>query len=210
VYIDRFDDYLNDLDIFMKRVRELEPGRPVFLFGHSMGGAIVTLYTITHRPDLAGLLLSAAALEVDAPKAKVAVIKAVAGIAPRAGVFQLDLKDFSRDPEVVKACGIDPLVYQKPAPARTAKELVGAVGVISARMEEVTVPLLAMHGTADKVTPPHGSQELTRRAASSDKTLKQYEGLYHDLVHEPEQDRVRKDIVEWVSAHIPVPATARP
>ena len=68
------NDYLGDLDVFLNRVRWREPHRPLFLFGHSMGGAIVTLYTIEESreaPPLAGLLLSGAALEAD-----------VSGVAP--------------------------------------------------------------------------------------------------------------------------------
>jgi alpha-beta hydrolase superfamily lysophospholipase len=75
-------------------------------------------------------------------------------------------------------------------------------------MAEITVPLLAMHGAADKVTPPAGSKALVEKARSTDKTLKLYPGLYHDLLHEPEKEQVTLDLVKWLSDHAPPAAAA--
>ena len=68
-------------------------------------------------------------------------------------------------------------------------------------MEEVTVPLLAMHGGADAITPPQGTRDLVERAHSADKTLKIYDGLYHDLLREPEKQQVMSDIAAWMDEH---------
>jgi alpha-beta hydrolase superfamily lysophospholipase len=207
VWVDPFDDYLGDLQIFLDHVHQREQGRPTFLFGHSMGGAIVTLYTVTRHPEIAGLVLSAAALQTDVGPGGPAF---VAALSPNAGIFNLDLKQFSRDPAVVSEGLADPLVYQGAAPARTAVGLIRAIGQIQDHMEEVTVPLLAMHGDADKVTPPAGSKQLVDRARSKDKTLKAYPGLYHDLLHEPERQQVTNDLVKWLSDHAPAPAAPAP
>jgi alpha-beta hydrolase superfamily lysophospholipase len=167
-----------------------------------MGGAITTLYAIDKKPALRGLLLSGAALKVDVSGFKVFATKVIAGLAPGSGVFQLDVDDFSRDPKVVAATKADPLVYQDAASAHTAKELVNAIDRIQDKMEAVTVPLLIMHGGADQVTPPQGSRDLQARAHTTDKTLQIYPGLYHDLLHEPEKDRVEADVVKWVTDRI--------
>jgi alpha-beta hydrolase superfamily lysophospholipase len=127
------------------------------------------------------------------------------GLAPHGGVFQLDLNDFSRDPDVVAAGFRDPLIYQGAAPARTARQLLRAIGDIDDRMEGVDMPVLILHGTLDRITPPEGSQELYRRARSVDKTLTLYDGLFHDLLHEPEKDRVTRDIAAWIAKHAPPP-----
>jgi alpha-beta hydrolase superfamily lysophospholipase len=203
VYITHFDDYLDDLGRFLDDVHRIEGDKPVFLFGHSMGGAIATLYTITRKPALAGLVLSAPALHADVSGVKKAGTRLVAGISPRAGVFQLDLEKFSRDPAVVKACEDDPLVFQPGAPARTAKELLDAIDEIESREEEVDAPLLVLHGSADEVTDPNGSKALALRAHSKDKRLVVYPGLVHDLLHEPERAKVLEDVVSWVDAHAP-------
>jgi acylglycerol lipase len=211
VYIDSFEQYLDDLDTFLAFVRAREQGRPVFLMGHSMGGAICTLDVIARRPPIAGLILSAAALEADVGFFKSFGTSLVAGLSPHAAVFQLDLNEFSRDPDVVRAGLSDPLIYQDAAPARTAKKLLGAIGTIDDHMEDVRVPLLILHGTLDRVTPPEGSKDLDRRASSEDKTLKLYDGLFHDLLHEPEKDRVIRDITTWISNHAPAtPPPAAP
>ena len=201
VYTSSFDDYLADLGIFMRRVHEKEPGATPFLFGHSMGGAIATLYAMGHGKDLRGLVLSGAALQSDVSGATVTGTKGVAAVAPRAGVFQLDLDDFSRDPATVWEGRVDPLVYQEPAPARTAREVLGAIDRIQEHMEDVTTPVLILHGGADKVTPPDGSRALYRRAHAPDKTLRIYEGLFHDLLHEPERAQVTHDVLEWLDRH---------
>jgi acylglycerol lipase len=206
VGIDSFDDYLLDLDAVVARVQAREPKQPLFLFGHSMGGAIVTLWVITRSPTLAGLVTSGAALDVNVSWVKVAGTKLVALFDPSAGVFNLDPDKFSRDPQVVAAGKSDPLVYQDGAPAKTAKELLGAIGTIQERMGEVRVPLLILHGGADEVTDPQGSRDLYARAGSEDKTLKVYPGLVHDLVHEPEKAQVIGDVAAWIDAR----ATARP
>jgi alpha-beta hydrolase superfamily lysophospholipase len=201
VYVDSFDDYLADLDVFLERVRAKEHASPV-LFGHSMGGAIVTLYGLTHKAELKGAILSGAALEADVSGATVFGTKVVAALSPHAAVFQLELDDFSRDPASVWWTRVDPLVYQEPGPARTAKEVLGAIDRIQEHMEDVRGPILIMHGGADKVTPPHGSRELFRRSRAPDKTLRIYDGLYHDLLHEPERDQVTRDILEWLEHHV--------
>jgi alpha-beta hydrolase superfamily lysophospholipase len=205
VYVDSFSDYVADLAIFAERVRAREPNRPIFLFGHSMGGAIATLYTIDKKPDLRGLVLSGAALKpgqsISAPV--IATTKVLAVIWPELPVLDLDLEQFSRDPAVVAEAHKDPLVTQGSGPAKTAAEVLRGIDRIQDSMDEVSPPLLILHGGADKVTDPEGSRQLKVRARSSDKTLIVYDGLYHDLLHEPEKDRVFGDLVAWLDARCP-------
>jgi alpha-beta hydrolase superfamily lysophospholipase len=207
VHVNAFEEYLADLDLFLARVRQREPGRPVFLLGHSMGGAIVTQYTLTRKPDIRGLVLSAPALKpgADVSGALIAVTRVLGGVLPHLKVLKLDPQQFSRDPAVVKENETDPLVFQTAAPARTASELLQVLGQLSERLEEVTAPVLVLHGTADVVTDPEGSKGLVARARATDKTLKLYEGLSHDLLHEPEKAQVRADVVQWLEARVPAP-----
>jgi alpha-beta hydrolase superfamily lysophospholipase len=200
VWVDRFDDYLDDVDVALAEVRKAEPNKKVFVFGHSMGGAIVALFALERSPKPAGIVLSAAALKVSAGGAVRGTTKALGAVFPRLAVFSLDDSKFSRDPDVVADMTKDPLVYDKSAPAHTAAEVIRAVDRIRERSAELAVPVLALHGTADEVTPPDGSKELIE-AAGGDKTLKLYAGLYHDLLHEPERAEVMADIIAWIDAH---------
>jgi alpha-beta hydrolase superfamily lysophospholipase len=169
-----------------------------------MGGAIVTLYALTKKPTLRGLVLSGPALKVgsDVSSFLVGVTKVLAAVLPGLPVLDLPNKNFSRDPKVVAGMDSDPLIYNKSGPARTAAELLRAIERIGEHMEEVSVPLIAMHGTADKLTNPEGSKELIRRASSTDKTLKLYDGYFHDLLHEPEKQVVFTDLANWMDARI--------
>lgn len=198
VWVERFEEYLDDLDIFLKRVRAAEPGQRIYLFGHSMGGAIVTLYTLTRDPKPAGLITSAGALKTTEA---VGVAKFLGSLAPKLAAFSLKDEDFSRDPAVVASMKTDPLIYSGAAPIRTGAEVGSAIGTIREKAKNLNVPLLAMHGSEDKVTPPAGSQELVEAAASTDKTFKSYPGLAHDLVHEPEKQQVMDDVAAWLDAH---------
>jgi alpha-beta hydrolase superfamily lysophospholipase len=197
-YVRNFDEYVQDLDTFVGRVRRAD--RPLFVLGHSMGGAIATDWVLTKKPPLAGLILSGAALEADVSGFTKGVTRVLGVLLPGLAILSLDLDKFSRDPRVVEQCKKDPLVDQGNGTARTAAQLLGAIGFIGEHMEEVSVPLLAMHGGADEITPPEGSRELVRRAQSADKTLKIYDGLYHDLLHEPEKEQVMADVVAWMDA----------
>ncbi len=199
-----FDDHLRDLDVFLARVRGREATLPIFEMGHSMGGAIVTLHTLTRKPsDVRGIVLSAAALGVNVSGFTRGATRAVATLAPDAGIFHLDLGDFSRDAETVRASKADPLVFTGGAPARTAVALLDAIEAIREHAGELTVPVLAVHGEDDKITPPQGSRDLIRRAASRDKTLRILPHLYHDLLHEPERALVRSLVRDWIEARTP-------
>ena len=204
-WVENFDDYVGDLLGFIASVAPREPGRPIFLFGHSMGGAIVTKYLLVRSPSLRGVILSGPALQRPSSVSGflVGFTKFLSAVAPHAKVFKSENSDFSRDPNVVAEMDADPLIYQKPAPARTAAELLRAMEYIHARMDSVGVPLLILHGTADKLSDPEGSRELFRRAGSADKSLKLYEGFYHDLLHEPGKEQVMADLLGWLNAHRP-------
>lgn len=201
VWVDKFDDYLADLDTFVARVKEKEPGKPVFVFGHSMGGAIVTLWTLEKKPAIQGLILSGPALKAgsDVSGFLIGVTKFLSGLFPSLAVMDLPNENFSRDKAVVEDMGKDPLVYQGKGPARTAAELLRAFDRIEEKMPQLTLPFLVMHGTADKLTNPEGSKLLVERAKSEDKTLKLYEGVFHDLLHEPEHDQILGELAMWIA-----------
>ncbi len=193
--------YVDDLDRFVDQVSRKEPGKRLFLFGHSMGGAIATLTAIRHRAALSGLILSGPALAVDAPPLLLAATQMAGATTPGAKALDLPNDEFSSDPRVVKDMDKDPLISQGPGPARTAFGLIKAMQLIWAHTDGLTLPILALHGTRDSLTAPSGSRALIDAAPSTDKTLKIYDGFQHDLLHEPKHALVEGDILAWLDAH---------
>jgi len=198
-WVDSFGDYVEDLDAAVRCMCARERAVPVFVFGQGMGGSISALWAIERAPAIAGLLLSGAALQAGSAPTEARATRMLAALAPRARIFQLDLRRTSRDRSTVEDALRDALVHQAPAPARTAKELLDAMEQIDARSSELSVPVLAMHGSEDVVSPPEGSRRLFARVASADKQLYVYDGLAHDLLHEPERVRVVRDVIEWLT-----------
>jgi len=197
-WVDSFDDYVEDLDALVRCVRGREGTAPLFVLGHGMGGSIATLWALERRRMFAGLILSGAALQPGATPADAIATRWLAALAPRARILQLDVRRASRDRSTVEDSLRDTLVSHPPAPARTAKELLDAMERIDVLAPELGVPLLVMHGSADCVHAPDGSRRLFARAGTADKQLYVYEGLAHDLVHEPERARVVRDVATWV------------
>jgi alpha-beta hydrolase superfamily lysophospholipase len=125
----------------------------------------------------------------------------IAKVAPSLPVVPLDLDLISRDPDVVRIYKEDPLVYSDKVRARTAVELERLSLMLQSKLHQLTVPVWIGHGSLDRVTDPEGSKFLHQRAASTDKTLNMYHGLFHEILNEPEGQVVIHDMVLWLSKH---------
>jgi acylglycerol lipase len=202
-YVNSFQEYLNDLEEVLNRTRNSYPDLPLFLLGHSMGGAIVTLFTIERNPKVEGILLSGPSVKIsdDISPFLQKISGVISAILPKLPVVKLESKDISKDPEVVKAYDNDPLNYRGGILARTGSELLKSTKTITIRSKVIDLPLLIMHGGSDKLSDVKGSEMLFANVSSADKTLKIYPGLYHEILNEPEQDQVKTDIIDWLNAH---------
>jgi len=202
-YLESFADYLSDVDALIRLAKSREPGLPVFLLGHSAGGVVSSVYTLEHQAELAGLICESFAFEVYAPEFALAVLKGLSHLAPHAHVLKLPIEGFSRDPKVVEAMHNDPLIAHEVQPTKTVAELVRADERLRREFPLFTLPLFILHGTADKVTRPGGSQLFYDTAGSTDKTLKLYEGHVHDLLNDIDKEVVMSDIQGWIDARLP-------
>ncbi|HVZ38025.1 MAG TPA: lysophospholipase [Candidatus Kapabacteria bacterium] len=205
-YVDRFEDYVNDLETLVTIAKEEVPGVPVFVLGHSAGGVVSCIYTLEHQAEIAGLICESFAHEVPAPEFALAVLKGLSHVAPHAHVLKLHNEDFSRDPGVVEMMNNDPLIAHEVQPTRTVAEMVRADERLKKEFPLITLPVLILHGTHDNATKPSGSQHFYDRAGSADKTIKLYDGHYHDLLNDLEKEVVMADILAWLDAHIPAPS----
>jgi alpha-beta hydrolase superfamily lysophospholipase len=202
-YVERFSYYLYDLKIFFDRVYEENKGAKVFLVGHSMGGTIAVAYAINHQKDIRGLIVSGAVLKAGASvdQASKLMAKSLSVLNPKMGVTNLDASAVSRDKAVVDAYVNDPLVYTGKISARLGAELLSIIGSLPAKIHELTLPVLIMHGTADKLSDPASSQMLFDGVSSKDKTLKLYDGFYHEIFNDPERLKVFTDMEAWLKTH---------
>jgi acylglycerol lipase len=202
--IDRMSNAVEDLHTLVERARGAHPERPLVLLGHSMGGCVALAYTIEHEDALDALVLSGplAVLEAASPVQRVAG-RVLSAIAPSLGVVAIDSTAVSRDPAVVADYDSDPLNYHGKLPARTVAELSGAIEGFAEAVTRFRLPLLVMHGTADRLVPIAGGEMVAERAGSEDKTFKRYDGLFHEILNEPERQQVLDDMADWLDARFP-------
>ena len=202
-YVEEATEYISDVATLISTAKAAHPGLPVFLLGHSAGGVISCVYTLDHQAELAGLICESFAHELPAPDFAIAVLKGLSHLAPHARVLKLDIEGFSRDPKIMEALHNDPLIANEVQPTRTIAAMVRADDRLKTGFGRITIPVLILHGTADKVTKPSGSQHFYEQTGSADKTLKLYEGYVHDPLNDTGREVVLADIQQWIDARIP-------
>jgi acylglycerol lipase len=182
------------------------PDLPQFLLGHSMGGAIALRYAIAHQKRLAGLVVSAPLAAVDGGPALKTVGKLLGVIAPGIPVGKVEPRLVSRDKAVVDAYIADPLNYHGPIPASVGRQFLLSAEALPKDVRQITIPTLLLWGTADRLCPPRGAEAVAANIGSSDFTKKSYEGLFHEIMNEPEKDQVLDEIIGWLASHRPAMA----
>ncbi len=204
VYVERFEDYTVTLKTYFDMVRHWQPDQPIFLVGHSMGGLIGAVYLLDHQAELTGAVLSGPAVKVHGTVSPVVIFvgKVISVLMPKLGLIGLEAEGVSRDPAVVQAYVNDPLVCRGKVTARLSAELVKAIRRVTAEATKITLPILIVQGGADKLVDPKGAQMLYDAVSSADKTIKIYDGLYHEVFNEPEHDQVLGDVKAWLETHL--------
>jgi alpha-beta hydrolase superfamily lysophospholipase len=204
VYVERFEDYTDTLKTYFDMVRHWQFDQPIFLVGHSMGGLIVPVYLLDHQAELTGAVLSGPAVKVHdtVSPAVIFVGKVISTLVPKLGLIRLEAEGVSRDPAVVQAYVNDPLVCRGKVTSRLSAELVKTMQRVTAEAAKITLPILIVQGSADKLVDPNGAQMVYDTVSSVDKTIKIYDGFYHEVFNEPEHDQVLGDVRVWLEAHL--------
>lgn len=202
-FVTSFQDYFKILDQFISFAIKESGAKPVFLIGHSLGGLIAASYALEPGASrLGGVILSSPSLELSAgikPNMfERLLLKTLSIIWPTLELpNRIDPHLLSRDKAVVEKYIADPLVFRTITP-RLFAEMQNAQERLFKKAGSFTVPCLMLSGKADRITPPESLVKFHNLIASSNKALKLYDGLYHEILNEPEKGSVLADLKEWL------------
>jgi len=202
----QFEDFSPPLVTYRMMVEGWHPGKQIFIYGHSLGGLITVFHLLDHQADFSGAILSAPPAKVpdNISPLTVTISKMLSNIAPRAGIIDLDTNYLSHDRSVVDTYNADPLVFHGKLTARLASEMLRAMTRVTAEAGTISLPLFILQGSGDKIVDSDGARMLYEKVRSKDKTLKIYEGLYHEIHNEPDREIMFRDLDDWLQTHINV------
>ena len=200
-HIDKFSDFISAANHLLSLISKKYPNKPIFLLGHSMGGLISTLLLFDKQHLFSGALLSGAAIQhPNEPNRWILkVISAISHLAPKIGILKLDFTAISRDQNEIQKYINDPLVNKGKLSASLLVEMFKTMRISKERANEIKLPIRIMHGEADTMTAPEGSQYLYDHISSADKILKLYDEMYHEIFNEPGAEKIYTEIVDWLN-----------
>jgi len=199
-YIADYQIFIDDAQKIVGIAEEENPGIPLFMLGHSMGGFITASYGVKYPDRLAGQILSGAAVTVQPTFKDMASFDYNA--TPLAPIPNMLSDIICRDPQVVRDYKEDPLVLKEFTTKLRGEVFIRGAKHLMYSMNTYKYPCLILHGGGDQIVTPDSSKYFYDHISSTDKQLKIYEGLYHEILHEPEKDIIIEDIRLWIEARI--------
>ena len=202
-HIPSFDACMDDIAGFIKQVEDRFEGSPRFLYGHSLGGILVLNYVLRRKPEFKGVISTGASLRTSLEEqgAKVMMARVLGTLMPSMAIPSgLDPNDLSCRKEVVDAYVNDPLVHDKMT-LGFGKIMLSVLPWTLEHAHEFSLPLLIMHGMDDKLGYPRGSEEFAN-LVKQNCTLKLWNGLYHEIHNEPEQNEVLAFTIDWMNSQL--------
>lgn len=202
-HVAKYDMLLSCVNELVAKMIELVPAKPVFLYGHSMGGNVVLNFLLQRKPRINGAIVSAPWLKLafEPPAVQIIAAKVMVNIFPSfAQSSNLDVTAISRDPKEVKRYSDDPLVHDKVSASFFLNTHLQGLWALE-HAGELETPLLLYHGTGDRLTSHDASKEFAGKA-KGDVTFKSLEGYFHESHNEGPEDRaeVFKTIVSWINS----------
>jgi acylglycerol lipase len=202
-HISSIEDFMHDIDELLAQARVRYPGLPIILYGHSLGGTQVLYYGLTHKPDVKGVIATSSGLHtaLDKQYLKLMMIKILGALTPNTSITSdLNPKNISRDEKVIQAYINDPLVHDQ-ITLGFGKLMLGAANWTLAHAGDFSLPLLLLHGKADRLAFPSSSIEFAAPLKGKC-TLVLWDDAYHELHNEPEKNEVFKTMMLWMDARL--------
>lgn len=201
-FVSDMHHYREDLEVVYRSVPK---DLPFFIIGHSMGGLITTTFLLyNERTDISGVVLSGAALEVgeDITPVTQKVVSFLGKIVPKLKTVKIDPTLISRDKEEVEKYKKDPLINHEGAKAGLGLALLKGINEVKPKLEDFNYSVLIMHGSNDKIANVDGSIALHEKSISNDKTLKIWDGAYHEIFNETNRNDVIQYTSDWIKNRI--------
>lgn len=200
-YIKNFDDLCDDLKSVIKYIN---PQTPFFIHAHSVGALVTIKYLLDHHneemPKISGIITTGAALQVSRDLSP--VLQKVSGLlgrlTPRLKTISLPLKTISHVAAVQEDYENDPHNYRGGIYASAGYQILKTTKEVSSRLNEVSIPLLAMHGGDDQLIEKEGTEKLYNRTLSTDKTIKIWDGLAHEITRSVDKEKVFMTMTDWI------------
>ncbi len=204
VFVSRFSDFTHTIRVYAKTIRKIHPEKPVFIVGHSMGGLISAVYLIDDPSGVSGAVFSSPGVRVPDNISPVLIFagKVLSFLLPRIGLIGIDPNGVCRDETVVDAYVNDPLVYTGKTTARLAAEMLKAMNRVAAEAGSITLPVLVVQGGSDRLIDPEGANAFCESVGSVDKSIRIYDGFYHEVFNDPERNRVLEDVEHWIAKRL--------
>ncbi len=193
-----FDAVLESVEKVINKAKKLFPNKPIFLYGHSMGGNTVINYVLRKKTNLKGVIATSPFLRLafQPPAIKLSVGKLLQKIAPSITMGnELNPNDISRDKTEVQKYIDDPLVHSKISPNYSITFIDTGEWAIQ-NAQKLEIPMLLLHGTGDKIIDYKGTQGFANNTSKA--TLKLYNGGYHELHNDLCKEEMMADIVTWL------------
>lgn len=201
-HINKFVEFLNDIEVLVNESKKLYPNLPQFIYGHSLGGNIVTNYILNKENNFTGAIISSPWLKLafDPSALMLFFARIMNKVYPKfTQNSKLEVKSLSHDKKVVEAYINDPLVHGKIS-ARMFYEIYDAGHRVFDNIDKLSIPALFQHGNDDKITSYKASKEFVEKAEDlkKDVSYKEWDGMYHELHNEIEKDEVFEFVNEWI------------
>ena len=200
-YINNWVEFREDLTAFLKLVTAENPDLPLFLIGQSLGGTIALDYVLHKSNSIKGLILMSPALGLGIASWKLLLAQILSAILPHFALDAgIDLSACSRDAKVIAAAEQDSLRHSQ-GTARLTTELLKTINWIKAHGTELKIPLLILHGGADRVTLAESSKTFFESLTLTDREIREYPDSRHELHHDLNYQEVLADIADWLNRH---------
>jgi alpha-beta hydrolase superfamily lysophospholipase len=203
-HIDSWVEYRIDLLNFFKMIRAQQLGCPIFLMGHSMGALIALDFILSENEEIAGAIICGAPIDpvgLDKPYL-VALARVLSRIYPRFSIdLGLDQDALSRIPSIVRSYNEDPRVHGKVS-ARWGTESLSVVESVKMQAEYINIPILMIHGEADRINSAEGARKFFDQIRFHDKEFICYPACYHELHNDLDYEKMLSDLLDWIIRHI--------